>query len=64
VAIAVKEGARRPGDPAVLVASAARIRKVLGWQPRHDDLTAIVETAWAWEQKLQARLADARAPAP
>jgi UDP-glucose 4-epimerase len=64
VAIAVKEGARRPGDPAVLVASNAKIRKVLGWEPRHDDLTAIVETAWAWEQKLQARLADARAPAP
>jgi UDP-glucose 4-epimerase len=64
VAIAVKEGARRPGDPAVLVASNAKIRKVLGWEPRHDDLTAIVETAWAWEQKLQARLADAGAPAP
>jgi UDP-glucose 4-epimerase len=48
----------------VLVASAARIREVLGWRPRYDDLTFIVETAWAWEQKLQARQADARAASP
>jgi UDP-glucose 4-epimerase len=60
-ALPIAEGARRPGDPAVLVASNAKIREVLGWQPRYDDLTFIVETAWAWEQKLQARLADAAA---
>ena len=51
----VEEGPRRPGDPAVLVASNAKIRKVLGWQPRYDDLEAIVRSAWQWEQWLHAR---------
>jgi UDP-glucose 4-epimerase len=59
VAIPVEESARRPGDPPMLVASNAKIRRMLGWQPRHDDLEFIVQTAWAWEQKLQARLAAA-----
>jgi UDP-glucose 4-epimerase len=53
----VVEGPRRPGDPARLVASNARIRRLLGWQPRYDDLEAIVRTAWRWEQRLQARRA-------
>ena len=39
---------RRPGDPAVLVASSARIRTVCGWQPRFTALDDIVATAWAW----------------
>jgi UDP-glucose 4-epimerase len=51
----VEEGPRRPGDPAVLVACNRRIQEVLGWRPRHDDLEVIVETAWQWEQWLQAR---------
>jgi UDP-glucose 4-epimerase len=51
----VEEGPRRPGDPAVLVASNRRIQEVLGWQPKHDDLEFIVRTAWQWEQWLQAR---------
>jgi hypothetical protein len=51
----VEEGARRPGDPAILVASNRRIQEVLGWQPRYDDLEFIVETAWQWEQWLEAR---------
>jgi UDP-glucose 4-epimerase len=38
---------RRPGDPAVLVASAARARALLGWVPG-EDLDAIVRSAWAW----------------
>ena len=40
--------ARRPGDPAALLASNARIRDVLGWRPRHADLRTIVDTAWRW----------------
>ncbi|MGC8667938.1 MAG: UDP-glucose 4-epimerase GalE [Chthonomonadales bacterium] len=40
---------RRPGDPAVLVASSAKARSELGWQPRFQDLDEIVETAWNWE---------------
>ena len=51
-ALVVREEARRAGDPAYLVARAERIRSELGWQPRHDDLKAIVSSALAWEQKL------------
>ena len=43
---------RRPGDPAALVADVDRIRSVLAWQPRHDDLAQIVTHALAWERKL------------
>ncbi len=43
-------GARRPGDPAILVASAAKIRQELGWEPRHSDLPHIIASAWAWHQ--------------
>lgn len=46
----VEETTRRPGDPAVLVASSARIIKELGWQPRHPSLESIVESAWNWHQ--------------
>jgi UDP-glucose 4-epimerase len=52
--IAKREEARRAGDPPALVARAARIRSLLGWQPRHDSLKDIVETALAWERKLAA----------
>lgn len=40
--------ARRPGDPAVLVASADRARADLGWQPQLPDIRDIVATAWKW----------------
>ncbi len=40
-------GARRPGDPPVLVASADRARQLLGWVPQHPELDAIVSSAWA-----------------
>ncbi|MGI9382807.1 MAG: UDP-glucose 4-epimerase GalE [Methyloligellaceae bacterium] len=43
---------RRPGDPAALVAGAARIRKVLDWEPALDDLDTIVTQALAWERRL------------
>ena len=43
-------GARRPGDPAVLLASSARARSALGWRPRYAELDAIVETAWRWHR--------------
>ncbi len=43
-------GARRPGDPAVLVASSEAIRQELGWQPRYADLETIVRSAWEWHQ--------------
>ncbi len=43
--------ARRPGDAARLVASAARARHVLGWQPRFPDLRDMVRHAAAWHRQ-------------
>jgi UDP-glucose-4-epimerase GalE len=40
--------ARRPGDPAVLYASARKIRADLGWVPQRADLGTIVADAWRW----------------
>ena len=51
--LTIREEARRAGDPAYLVARADRIRTELGWQPRYDDLQAIVSHSLAWERKLQ-----------
>jgi UDP-glucose 4-epimerase len=50
--LVIREEPRRAGDPAYLVARADRVRVELGWQPRYDDLTAIVSSSLAWEQKL------------
>ena len=50
VDIKAKLGERRPGDPAVLVASAEKAKKELGWQPKYDDLGTIIETAWKWHK--------------
>jgi len=52
--IAIREEPRRPGDPPSLVAAADRIRALLGWQPKLDDLDTIVRTALHWEEKLLA----------
>jgi len=43
---------RRPGDPAVLVASSARIRQQLGWKPQWPELDAIITSAWEWHQRF------------
>jgi UDP-glucose 4-epimerase len=43
-------GPRRPGDPAVLVASSARIREELGWAPRKPTVDEMVADAWKFEQ--------------
>ena len=51
--LVIREEPRRLGDPAYLVARADRIRTELGWQPRYDDLRAIVSTSLAWEEKLK-----------
>ncbi len=47
----VQVSGRRPGDPAVLVATARKLRRELKWQPRHSDLKNIIRSAWAWMQK-------------
>ncbi len=48
--IPAEVGPRRPGDPAVLVASSEKIRRELGWKPRYPDLRTIVEHAWEWHR--------------
>ena len=45
-------GPRRDGDPAAIVAKADRISKVLGWEPRLNDLDTIVGHALGWEKRL------------
>lgn len=51
LSVPVKQGERRPGDPAILCASPDRLRRDLGWQPRFSDLQTIVRTAWEWKRK-------------
>lgn len=48
----VIETDRRRGDPACVVAAADKIQAILGWQPEHNSLDAIIQTALAWEKKL------------
>lgn len=50
--IPVIAGPRRPGDPAVLVASSERISRALGWRPQHSSLEEIVGSAWKWEMTV------------
>ncbi len=39
---------RRAGDPAVLIASSAKIERELGWRPRFQELSVIIQSAWDW----------------
>jgi UDP-glucose 4-epimerase len=48
--IPVQVGPRRPGDPAVLIASSDRIRRELGWKPQYSNLADIIGSAWRWHQ--------------
>ena len=50
--IPYQRGERRPGDPAVLVASSDQARNILGWEPRYPELKEIVASAWDWHQKF------------
>lgn len=53
--LTIKEIPRRAGDPPMLVADCSRIRKILGWQARYDNLELIVQTSLDWERKLLER---------
>ncbi len=46
----VEHAARRAGDPPILVAKADKIRSLLHWQPKYDDINYIIETVYNWEQ--------------
>lgn len=48
--LGVKIGPRRPGDPAVLVASADKAHGLLGWKPRLGSLDEMIASTWAWKQ--------------
>jgi UDP-glucose 4-epimerase len=41
---------RRPGDPPRLVASSERVKRELGWKPRHPSLDDIIASAWEWHR--------------
>ena len=49
-AIPSRVQSRRSGDPASLIASSEKARRVLGWKPTRTDVTRIIEDAWAWHQ--------------
>lgn len=49
--LVIREEPRRDGDIPALTAVADKIRTVLGWQPKYDDLEFIIKTSLAWEQK-------------
>jgi UDP-glucose 4-epimerase len=49
--IAHEIAGRRPGDPAVLIASPEKIVRELRWSPRHSDIREIVRTAWEWHRR-------------
>ncbi len=53
-----KLGPRRPGDPAVLVASKEKLKRALGWDAAHSSLEEIIDSAWAWKQKHPRGYAD------
>lgn len=46
-----KLGPRRPGDPAVLVASKEKLKRMLSWEASHSSLEEIIQSAWIWKQK-------------
>jgi UDP-glucose 4-epimerase len=49
--IPVVESERRPGDPGILIGSATKAQKILGWQPLYPEIEVIMEHAWRWHQK-------------
>ena len=48
----VREVGRREGDPPALIANSDKIKKILNWQPKYNNLEFIIKTAWEWEKKL------------
>lgn len=52
--IPVEEVPRRPGDPAILVASSEKIHLELGWRPSYPELDRIVASAWEWHKQRYA----------
>ena len=55
--VAVETGPRHVGDVGRLVADAGRVGEVLNWKPQHGDLRTMIDSALAWEKKLQSEQA-------
>ena len=55
---------RRPGDPAVLVASKDKLQRALGWEAQHSSLEEIITSAWSWKQKHPHGYAEAASVQP
>jgi len=49
--IPVIERPRRAGDPPRLIAGSDKVRRELGWAPKHQDIRRIIESAWSWHVK-------------
>ncbi|AJQ26442.1 UDP-glucose 4-epimerase GalE [Pelosinus fermentans] len=56
--IPIKIGERRAGDPSTLIASAAKAKKILGWQPKRTLIQQIIADAWNWHQNHPAGYND------
>ncbi|GAA0569472.1 UDP-glucose 4-epimerase GalE [Rhizomicrobium electricum] len=52
IKVPTREGPRRPGDPAMLVADSGKLKRTLGWTPQHGDIDEIVKSAFEWERRL------------
>jgi len=61
-AIRIEHGPRRAGDPAILFASAEKIRRELGWSASYTEIDGIVATAWQWFEKHTNGYGPARNP--
>ena len=46
------EAPRRAGDPPILVGSSQKAKEMLNWNPKYDELSKIIETAWNWHKKI------------
>ncbi len=46
------EAERRAGDPPILVGSSTKAKETLNWNPKYDELSKIIETAWNWHKKI------------
>lgn len=51
--IKVKEEKRRAGDPPILIGSAKKAAKVLGWEPKYAEIETIMEHAWRWHENKE-----------
>jgi len=50
--IDIVEKPRRPGDPPRLIAASEKIKRELGWEPKFQNLDAIIDSAWKWHEKF------------